>query len=372
MLRMVFCDVDGTLLPKSADTLTDGAIEMLRRLTDRGILVVIASGRPYAQLKPLFHSLKHRLIFLCLDGAVVMHRDCVLYKQPLSKTTVKALAARYGSVAVHGREKVYAFGNPYTKGQSVFTLDEIPEDFLKAEFPAGIDEVDGTRAAYRNSEVTELVSSDADKGAAARVVMQKFGVSRDQAVAFGDGENDVPLLHTVGHPYRMVGTLCAACPEAAVAYTVEGTLNQLFNIHIKEPKTMLNEKIKQAEELHALGHNCAQSVFIPFAEQFGMDKKTAMRVAEGFGAGMGNRTQTCGALSGAVAVIGLCYSDGDLKSPASKAKTYAVVGDAVEQFRTTCGSTICKEIKDKQTGLGCVSCADCIAAGVRIAAEAIE
>lgn len=135
---------------------------------------------------------------------------------------------------------------------------------------------------------------------------------------------------------------------------------------------MLNEKIKQAEELHALGHNCAQSVFIPFAEQFGMDKKTAMRVAEGFGAGMGNRTQTCGALSGAVAVIGLCYSDGDLKSPASKATTYAVVGDAVEQFRATCGSTICQEIKDKQTGLACVSCADCIAAGVRLAAEAIE
>ena len=54
------------------------------------------------------------------------------------------------------------------------------------------------------------------------------------------------------------------------------------------------------------GHyNCAQSVFAPFAEYFGMDLDLAFKIATPFGGGMGHNGQICGAVSGGLMAIGL-------------------------------------------------------------------
>lgn len=232
MLRMVFCDVDGTLLPKTEDRLSAETLSVLRRLTDRGILVVIASGRPYTQLKNLFGPLFYKLIFLCMDGALVMHKNCVLYKKRLMKCKTKDLIAQYGGAAVYGREQIYCVGNTPIAGKRVHIPEEIPEDYLKVELPTG--HVSGLhesfRVAYQNEHTTELVAAGADKGAAARVIMQKFGVSPDQAIAFGDGENDIPLLCAVGYPYRMKDSLCTGFGDLPMAESVESVLRKQFGI----------------------------------------------------------------------------------------------------------------------------------------------
>lgn len=232
MLRMVFCDVDGTLLPKTEKTISADTMGVLRRLLDRGIVVVIATGRPYTQLKSLFGPLFFRLIFLCMDGALVMHKNCVLYKKPLMKCKSKELFARYGGGAVYGREQIYCVGNTPVVGKRVHIPEEIPEDYLKVELPTGT--VTGLhesfRVAYQNERTTELVAAGADKGAAARAVMKKFGVAPDQAIAFGDGENDIPLLCAVGHPYRMKDSLCMGFGDLPTADSVESVLKREFGI----------------------------------------------------------------------------------------------------------------------------------------------
>ncbi len=232
MLRMVFCDVDGTLLPKGSDRIADDTLQLFKRLTDRGITVVIASGRPYAQLKTLFGPLFFRLVFLCMDGALVMHKNCVLYKKRLMKCKTKDLIARYGGAAIYGREQIYCVGDTPVTGKRVHTPEEIPEDYLKVELPIGM--VSGLhesfRIAYQNDRTTELVAAGADKGAAARVVMQKFGVWPDQADAFGDSDNDIPLLCAVGHPYRMKGSLCTGFGDLPTAESVEDVLRKQFGI----------------------------------------------------------------------------------------------------------------------------------------------
>ena len=55
-------------------------------------------------------------------------------------------------------------------------------------------------------------------------------------------------------------------------------------------------------------YNCCQSVFLPFAERAGMDHETAARVAAVFGSGM-NRGATCGAVTGALMVLGMLGYD---------------------------------------------------------------
>lgn len=134
---------------------------------------------------------------------------------------------------------------------------------------------------------------------------------------------------------------------------------------------MLQKKIEQAHALHSKGLNCAQSVALPFCEELGMDTATAMKALEGFGAGMGGRDQTCGALSGAIFVAGLKHSDGNVEAPSTKKETYAVCAALCEKFCAACGGTArCASIKGEQTGKALKSCVDCISLGVELAMQA--
>lgn len=229
MLRMVFCDVDGTLL-KAGESAIDGeTLDTLRRLSDKGILIAVASGRPYSELRSLFSSLSRRLIFICLDGALTMHRDCVLHKRPLDRKEAITFLSRYSDFRVFGRETVYRFGNPVGGGTNTEYLKGIGEPFLKLELPTETfsENAYWYRVAYQRNGVTELVAPCADKGNAARTVMQKFAVSPDQAVAFGDSENDLPLFAAVGHPFRMQsGTVCD--PAIPAVSSVKDKLKELF------------------------------------------------------------------------------------------------------------------------------------------------
>ncbi|MFW9900041.1 MAG: C-GCAxxG-C-C family protein [Candidatus Thorarchaeota archaeon] len=93
--------------------------------------------------------------------------------------------------------------------------------------------------------------------------------------------------------------------------------------------------------------NCAQSILSSFAPQYGLDKDTALKLATGFGGGMGRMQNTCGAVSGAFMVIGLKYGmgiDGDVEA---RDKTYELVREFTKRFQEISGSINCKEL------LGC-------------------
>jgi C_GCAxxG_C_C family probable redox protein len=93
--------------------------------------------------------------------------------------------------------------------------------------------------------------------------------------------------------------------------------------------------------------NCAQSIFSAFSPQYGLNQDTALKIATGFGGGMARFGKTCGAVSGAIMVIGLKYGMGKNDGTESKEKTYQTVREFVNQFQQIHGSVICNEL------LGC-------------------
>jgi C_GCAxxG_C_C family probable redox protein len=109
----------------------------------------------------------------------------------------------------------------------------------------------------------------------------------------------------------------------------------------------MNIKPDQAAETFKNGFNCAQAVFATYAEDFGIDRTQALKISCGFGGGMGRRQEICGALSGAIMLIGCKYGKTIKEDNAANELTYKLVREISEQFIAKHGSTSCKEL------LGC-------------------
>jgi C_GCAxxG_C_C family probable redox protein len=109
----------------------------------------------------------------------------------------------------------------------------------------------------------------------------------------------------------------------------------------------MDTKPDQAAETFLNGFNCAQAVFSTYAEKFGIDRTSALKIACGFGAGMGRQQEVCGALSGAFLLIGCMHGKTVREDNAANDLTYKLVRDVSEKFRTKHGSILCKEL------LGC-------------------
>ena len=64
---------------------------------------------------------------------------------------------------------------------------------------------------------------------------------------------------------------------------------------------------QRAEENFLAGYNCAQSVFLAFAEDLGLTDDFALRLSSSFGGGMGRLREVCGGVSGILMAAGLLY-----------------------------------------------------------------
>ncbi len=106
----------------------------------------------------------------------------------------------------------------------------------------------------------------------------------------------------------------------------------------------MKTRVDTALELFAEGYNCAQAVFAAFADKYGIDRDTALKLSSSFGGGMGRMREVCGAASGMFMVIGLetGATDGDDKD--TKAANYKKVRELAEKFKEQTGSLICREL----------------------------
>ena len=101
---------------------------------------------------------------------------------------------------------------------------------------------------------------------------------------------------------------------------------------------------KKAEELFFEGYNCAQAVFCAFEDRTGMDRSSGARLSCSFGGGMGRLREVCGAVSGALMVLGACEGYDDPKDPEAKKAHYRTVQEFARRFRAEHGSIVCREL----------------------------
>ena len=95
------------------------------------------------------------------------------------------------------------------------------------------------------------------------------------------------------------------------------------------------------------GFSCSQAVLAAFSGQQGLSRDTALKLADGFGGGMGRLGMTCGAVTGAMLVIGLQCGRAEAGDHAAKQKTVTLVRRFVRDFTASHGSITCHDL------LGC-------------------
>ena len=98
------------------------------------------------------------------------------------------------------------------------------------------------------------------------------------------------------------------------------------------------------------GYNCAQSVFLAFAEDFGLDKETALKLSSSFGGGMGRLREVCGAVSSMFAIAGLKNGYTAPDNDEIKAKHYELIQYLAEKFKSKYGTIICRDLLELPEG----------------------
>lgn len=106
----------------------------------------------------------------------------------------------------------------------------------------------------------------------------------------------------------------------------------------------MSDRAQKARGLFNEGYNCSQAVLGAFAEDAGLDMKTALRLAAPFGGGMGRMREVCGGVSGMFMALGLFLGYSDPNDPEAKKKLYSDVRELAERFKASEGSIICREL----------------------------
>lgn len=103
------------------------------------------------------------------------------------------------------------------------------------------------------------------------------------------------------------------------------------------------DKSEIAEQMFLKGYNCAQSVLYAFAPELDISWDTALKISCGLGAGMARKGEICGAVTGAILVIGLKYGRENEEKEAAEL-TYAKTNALMDLFSAKRGSCNCKKL----------------------------
>ena len=103
----------------------------------------------------------------------------------------------------------------------------------------------------------------------------------------------------------------------------------------------------RAEELFRMGYNCCQSTFGAFCDVTGLTLDEAMKIASPFGAGFGKLREVCGAVTGALMVLGMLYGQYDMNDMESRMKANKVNDEMMKRFKEKNETYICNNL------LGC-------------------
>lgn len=225
--RLAAIDIDDTLLGPDAQ-ISEANAEAVADLRRQGVRVVLASGRSHANMLPYHHALRLGAgPVISAQGALVRGAltgstwyELVTPPESVAEVTAAGIAHGY-TVQHYRRDGIYFQGrsawSDYDQSRNEQAQIEVGslatsgwDGVLKVIWlgdPAGIAAI-ATDARQRFAARVTVTETDpgylefgppgASKAKGLAEVGERLGIPREQIVAFGDGNNDVPMLRWAG------------------------------------------------------------------------------------------------------------------------------------------------------------------------------
>lgn len=220
MYKIVFFDVDGTLLSEIDRSIPISTKKAINSLIERGIKVVVTTGRPNSLCEE-FETIGIDTI-ISANGALIKCNGKVIYKSVLSTETVRDLS-EFTQLNGHG---ISYFTEQFAMNGIGFdnkrVMEALKETLNLTQYPESIstltDEVyciclyaDDSEAKkfkvrfpkhrfvrFHSYVSNVLEETEVSKSAAIKKVLEYLNIHKSEAIAFGDGGNDIDMLEYVG------------------------------------------------------------------------------------------------------------------------------------------------------------------------------
>ena len=219
-IKIAFFDVDGTLVDMKKKVITPAMIETLKHLKENGIILCMATGRgPY--LVPSFPGIDFD-VFLSYNASYCYTKDEVIFSNPIPKEDVKAVVENASEIhrpvflagveggGANGCDKDLADYFAIAKSK-VNVLDNFDFEKLmdkkvyqmmvgcyKEEYADILRDVDGARITAWWTRAADITPANGNKGVGVRKILDNYHLDKENAIAFGDGTNDIEMLEAVG------------------------------------------------------------------------------------------------------------------------------------------------------------------------------
>ena len=236
MIKIAFFDVDGTLLQLGSKEPSPKTVQALQKLRANGVLLCMATGRGYLSV-PHFEGVDFD-IWLTFNGSYVRSKDTVLFKNPLDvddkHRILQNLKQMHRAAAISNEHFIVTNGTDpdlaqyFSFGSEKLVIsdrfDTLCEEEIyqimcscnSAEYAQILQGTHATQITAWWDKAVDIIPLSCGKGNAVRAILAHYGFSKAEAIAFGDGRNDIEMLEAVGTGVAMGNALNEVKARAAV------------------------------------------------------------------------------------------------------------------------------------------------------------
>ena len=259
--KIVFFDIDGTLYSMATNRIPPSALDALRQLREKGILVFLATGRHRSQIEslPQFQGLEYDG-GVTLNGGYCYDESGVIFHNPICREDLQGLLAHLEAEPTpcgfieEDRSYVNFYNDWVYRVHEMIHTPLLPlEDlrrglekpvyqvllYLKPEDDDTLPFMPTCRSTRWHTGGLDIIPSWGGKALGIEKVLEHYGISKEETVAFGDGENDLDMFEAVGFSVAMgnaVPTLQKAADLVTEAVDADGIAKALLSLGLIEPR----------------------------------------------------------------------------------------------------------------------------------------